>query len=77
VHVSDMRGRVTPGATLDTGTGAVKSDPASVAAAERAIAREYGCQFKATKAVDRVKAALGIGPNQEVVATERTLNPLE
>jgi uncharacterized protein len=76
VQVSDLRGRVAPGATTYTGTGAVKLEPEAVAAAERAITQKYGWQFKATKAVDRVKTALRIGTKQEVVAVELTLHPL-
>ncbi len=70
-----MRGRVAPGATAYTGTGAVRSDPEAVAAAERAIAQKYGWQFKATKVVDRVKTTLRIGTKQEVVAIELILHP--
>jgi hypothetical protein len=75
VAVSDMRGRVASGGTIYTGTGAVKPDAPSVAEAERAISEKYGWQFKATKVVDRVKARLGVGTKQEVVAIELTLTP--
>jgi PPOX class probable F420-dependent enzyme len=75
VAVSDMRGRVAAGATIYTGTGAVKPDAPSVAAAERAISQKYGWQFKATKVVDRVRARFGIGAKQAVVAIELTLAP--
>jgi PPOX class probable F420-dependent enzyme len=75
VQVSNVRGRVAPGATTYTGTGAVRSDPEAVAAAERAIAQKYGWQFKATKVVDRVKITLRIGTKQEVVAIELILHP--
>jgi PPOX class probable F420-dependent enzyme len=73
VQVSDLRGRVRPGAATYTGTGEVKGDAASVAAAERAIADKYGWQFRATRVVDRVKETLGIGPKQQVVAVELSL----
>ena len=75
VQVSDMRGRVASGAAIYTGTGAVKPDAPSVAAAERAVSQKYGWQFKATKVVDRVKARLGVGAKQEVAAIELTLTP--
>jgi uncharacterized protein len=75
VSVSDLRGRVAPGATIYTGTGAVKSDAEAVAAAEQAIAEKYGWQFKATKVVDRAKTVLGIGAKYAVVAVELTLHP--
>jgi PPOX class probable F420-dependent enzyme len=75
VQVSDLRGRVASGATIHTGTGTVKSDPESVAAAQQAIAKKYGWQFRATRVVDRLKTALRIGDQQAVVAIELTLHP--
>jgi uncharacterized protein len=75
VAVSDMRGRVAPGATIYTGSGTVKPDAPSVAAAERALSQKYGWQFKATKVIDRVKTTLGVGAKQEVVAIELTVTP--
>jgi len=73
VQVSDVRGRVAPGAATYTGTGRVQDDPASVGIAEQAIAEKYGWQFRATKVVDRVRTALRIGTKQAVVAIELTL----
>jgi uncharacterized protein len=70
---SDVRGRVKPAAPVYAGTGVVKTDAQSVAAAERAVGEKYGWQFKATQVVDRVKAILRIGQKQAVVAIELTL----
>jgi PPOX class probable F420-dependent enzyme len=75
VQVSDLRGRAAPDATVYGGTGTVKPDAASVAAAERALASKYGWQFTATKVIDRVKKALRIGHPQTPVVIELTLDP--
>jgi PPOX class probable F420-dependent enzyme len=75
VQISDMRGRPKPGAATYTGTGAVKDDPDSVAAAERAIGAKYGWQYGATKVVDRLHRILHLGEPQAVVAIELTLDP--
>lgn len=73
VQASNMRGRVSPAATLYTGTGTVKTDSASVAAAMRAISAKYGWQFTLTRITDRIRDTIGRGPKQEVVAIELRL----
>ena len=75
VQVSDVRGRVKPGTSIFTGTGTVKEDPDSVAAAESAIADKYGWQFGAAKVVERLRRLLRLGESQAGVAVELTLGP--
>ena len=69
---SDVRGRVKPGAPLYTGTGVVKADAESVAAARRAVTEKYGWQFKAAQVVERVTGRLR-REKREVVAIELIL----
>ncbi len=77
VQVCDLRGRVKPGATVYTGTGAVKDDPASVAAAESAIRDKYGWQFRATQVAGRIQRALRLGRPQAGAAIELSLRPAD
>jgi PPOX class probable F420-dependent enzyme len=73
VHVCDLRGRVKPNAVHYLGTGEVAISPDAVAAAERELSAKYGWQFKATKVVDGIKARLGRGAPQNVVAIRLSL----
>ncbi len=77
VQVSDLRGRVAADAAVYTGTGVVKTDHASVADVERAIAEKYGWQFTATRLLDWIKTTFRIDTQQEVVAVELTFHAAE
>jgi hypothetical protein len=46
-----------------------------VSAAERALSAKYGWQFKATKIVDGLRAGLGRGDRQDVVAIQLSISP--
>lgn len=74
VQPSDARGRVKPDAAVYTGTGMVKEDAASVAAAEDAIHRKYGWQFQAARVVERIRRALHLGTPQSGAAVQLTID---
>ena len=68
VQACNFRGRVKPQTDVYVGTGEVHVSPDAISEAERALAAKYGWQFKAAKIVDGLKARIGRGPKQEVVA---------
>jgi PPOX class probable F420-dependent enzyme len=75
VQICDVRGRIKPGAAIYAGTGAVKEDAATVAAAEAAIHDKYGWQFRATQVVEAVRRVFHVGKGQAGAAIELRLAP--
>ena len=75
VQACDGRGRVKPGAAIYTGTGTVKDDAASVAAAEAAIHGKYGWQFRFAQAFVWVQRVLHLARPQGGAAIELSLHP--
>ncbi len=73
VRVCDMRGRIKSAATLYLGTGEVLTSTDAISDAERALAKKYGLQFRATKIFDRLRERFGRGDRQEVVAVQLSI----
>jgi len=74
VRVSDMRGRVAPGAATYEGTGEVVGSPEAVAAVERALSAKYGLQYRAIRFVGGLRNRFGRGDGDEIVAVHLSLD---
>jgi uncharacterized protein len=77
VQVCDGRGRVQAGTAVYTGTGTVKDDAASVAAAEAAIHAKYGWQFLVAQALVWLQRTFRVARPQGGAAIELSLQPAD
>lgn len=75
VQACDTRGRVSAGSKVHVGTGEVKSDEASNASTERALALKYGWQLKLGRFLTRARSKIRRKKEAERVSVVLTLEP--